>query len=148
MGVMSGRYNSERRSPPWTGASWIGDVMPYNVVVGDTQVDERGIAIGFGFCLDAPIYVGKIVFLSQGLSELCCEYQITKSPNDGYPDIPHPIAVVCIGDPADKNNEVRGMGRSHATINPVTECDCGAGVSSEQTTWGAMKALFLSSPAN
>ena len=126
----------------------MSDVFPHNVVIGDTQVDPRGIAVGLGGCQDAPIYIGRMVFVSQGLSEPCCEFQITKAPGDTYPQIPYPVAVVCIGDPADQNTEVRGMGRSHAVINPVGQCDCGAGVSTRQSTWGALKATFSSSPSN
>ncbi len=58
--------------PACFNATWMYDSTPY-VTVGNSQVD---VSIGFGLCLDAPLAVMKITYMSAGNTQGCCEYKL------------------------------------------------------------------------
>jgi hypothetical protein len=120
----------------WTGAVWMEDNIPYPTFIGDTQNDFWGLTIGLGDCLNSPIYLGSMSFLTQGQGAPCCDYPILKANNDGYPEIEGPIIAVC-----PEPLQVAGV-TVDAIINPEPECACQLPVPVQETTWGAVKALY------
>jgi hypothetical protein len=121
----------------WTGAVWVEDRIAFPVAIGDTQFnDPRGLSIGLGACMDSPVYLGSIVYSTQGEAIPCCPYKIVKVPTDLHPEIDGPIMVVC---PA--MNSVVGLS-SGAVINVDPECDCMSPLPVREATWGSVKSLF------
>jgi hypothetical protein len=124
----------------WTGATWVADqIVPDYLVLGGTQETRYGIAIATR-CLDggpnSPIYLGYMVVDTQGTAASCCEFPIEKA-NDLHPEVPGPIMVLC-----DQITEVVGVFES-GTINANPDCgECLQIVPVEETTWGAVKALY------
>ena len=119
----------------WVGATWLLDEIAFGVPIGDSQNNlPYGLAIGFGACLDSPIYLGAIVYLTQGQALPCCYYPVVKT-EDTYPEIPTPVMVTC-------DFEIDGIAGGHAIVNAQPGCSCDEPVPVEQTTWGAMKALY------
>ena len=117
----------------WNGVTWIGDNIAFPVSIGDTQL---GLAIGFGSCLESPIYVGYMAFSTSGQSSPCCEYPVIKVIDDGFPEIPGPIMIQC---PA--MMEVVGLSGA-AVVNVGSGCDCLQVVAVHSTTWGGVKEMF------
>jgi hypothetical protein len=121
----------------WVGATWLGDVIPWVVKVGDTQFnDPRGLSVAFGFCNPSPVYLGSIDYITSGLALPCCEYPIVKVPTDLYPEIEGPIMIVC-----PNSEEVIGFGAG-AVINVDATCDCMQALPTETSTWGAIKEIY------
>jgi hypothetical protein len=124
----------------WEGATWISDnINPPYIFLGGTQESPHGISIATG-CNDggpnSPIYLGYMLFSTQGAGTACCEYPIVKV-DDNYPEIPGPIMVLC-----DQITEVVGVFES-GTINADPDCgDCLVAIPTEETSWGAIKALY------
>ncbi len=122
----------------WAGATWVGENLnpAYPVTIGDTQFnDPRGLSIAFPDCLDPPIYLGAMVFVTEGLALPCCSYPVVKVPIDGYPEIPGPIMVGC-----DFTN-VLGLS-GDAVINVEIGCDCMLALPTHQSTWGVVKQIY------
>jgi hypothetical protein len=121
----------------WTGATWVSDNIPTPVTIGDTQDTVIGLAIAWGgLCLDGPAYVGSMTFSTLGNAPPCCSYPILKATGDLHPEIDGPIAVLC-SDP----QHVAGV-TANAVINPESQCACVQPVPVEESTWGAIKALY------
>jgi len=131
----------------WKGATWIGDVIPHEIVIGDTQ-QKGGVAVfvgtpGTGICETAvasdPAYIGSISIATQGFAEACCKYPILPSGSSfGDPD---PVAAV-FGGPY--GVEKVTVGWRGAVINADRSCPCAAlqALAVEETSWGRIKALY------
>ncbi len=126
----------------WKGATWLGDVLPFPLVIGDTQNNyEGGISIGLSLhpCSEgggiSPIYLGKISYMTQGTAETCCEYSVKKAEVDFHPEFDEPIFVYCDG-------TLSGISAGRVTINADESCNCGQPVPTQETTWGQIKALY------
>ena len=52
-------------------ATWMYDSTPY-VKIGDSPTD---VSIGFGMCLDAPLPVMTITYMSSGNTDGCCQFK-------------------------------------------------------------------------
>ena len=120
----------------WDGAVWMGDEFAFPLFIGDTQNNDIGVSVAFSACLDAPVYVGSMTFNTSGAGTLCCPYPVLKANRDNYPEIDGPIIVVCTDPP-----RVAGVTAS-AIVNPTPECACQSPTPVQETTWGAVKALF------
>ena len=120
----------------WVGATWIGDSIVFPVHTGDSQnlSDPHGLMIGLPSCMTSPVYLGAIVFWTQGQAPPCCVYPIVKA-NDWEPGIPTPIMLACDG-------QEHGITPGYAVVNPDPSCSCGGPVAAEPKTWGALKALY------
>ncbi len=119
----------------WVGATWLGDNISFPVVIGDSQNNYiYGLSIAFGDCLDSPIYLGAIVYWTQGQALPCCWYPVVKT-DDGYPNIPTPVMSTC-------DYRAAGINAGSAVINAQPECSCDEPVAVEEATWGAVKALY------
>ena len=106
----------------------------YPVKIGDTQ-SEGGLAFGFRGCLDPPIYLGRMVFFTQGQALPCCSYPVVKVPLDQHPEIPGPIMVGC------EFTNVLGLS-GDAVIHVEVGCDCMLAVPTHPSTWGAVKHRY------
>ena len=130
----------------WSGATWIGDTIDTQVVVGNTQDPVLGVAIAWGDVapctseggggLNSPVHVGTMMFSASGQATPCCAYPIVKASGDLHPEVDGPIVVLC-----SNMMEVAGVG-VEAVINPEPNCSCLTPVPIEETTWGAVKALY------
>jgi hypothetical protein len=129
----------------WEGATWLADVIPHELVIGDTQ--KGGLAVfvgtpGTGVCETAiapdPAYIGSISIQTQGRARSCCAYPILPG---GSADGPDPVAAVCGG--RDGVQKVP-VGKQGAVINADVSCPCKAlqPLPVEETSWGRVKALY------
>jgi hypothetical protein len=112
----------------WTGATWIQDIEVYGMP-GNSQT---GKSIGYGACLIGTIHILTIVYFSQGLAEPCCVYPVLAVPWS-------PGGQLLVADC--DFNAVPAIGLT-ATVNGNATCPCGCPVPVEETTWGAVKALY------
>ena len=127
----------------WSGATWIADNIDTPVIIGDTQDPIGGLSIAWGNCtsdggggFDSPVHVGSMTFFTSGQAPPCCLYPVIKASGDLHPEVDGPIVVLC-----SDMTEVAGIG-VEAVINPQPECSCLTPVPIEETTWGAVKALY------
>ncbi len=122
----------------WTNAALLSEDITTELVIGDTQDPVRGLSAAWGTCLQGTLHVGTLSFFATGPAPDCCDYPILKAQDDGFPEIPGPIAVVCLED----SLAVEGVPVT-ATINPTPSCDCTQGpLAVEESTWGRVKALY------
>jgi len=109
-----------------TGASWLADQPVHPVTLGNSQT---GISVGYGACMNAPIHVMSIIYMSSAASEACCSYPVVR-----HPERPAVEMVDC------GSNLVNGYG-STSVVNPGGTCGCGT-VAVHETTWGRVKAMY------
>jgi hypothetical protein len=119
----------------WVGATWLADSNVFPAHIGDTQNDPRGLSIGFGPCRSSPVYLGSMIYTIQGQALPCCLYPVLKAIVDGRPDLPTPIMVAC-------DDMMHGIAPGFAVVNPGPGCYCISPVPVDDTTWGAVKALY------
>lgn len=65
--------------PSCFNATWMFDSSPY-VTIGDSQTD---VSIGFGMCMDGPLPVMTITYMSAGNTTACCQFQAEAPPATG-----------------------------------------------------------------
>jgi len=119
----------------WVGATWLSDQIAFPVYIGDSQNNfYGGLSIGLGSCLSSPIYLGAIVYMTQGQAQPCCVYPVVKT-YDLVPGIPTPIVATC-------DFVADGINAGYAVVNAQPNCSCDEPVSTEDRTWGALKALY------
>jgi hypothetical protein len=114
------------------GTTFFGDQAVFGVVLGSSQT---GFAMGYGICLSSPIHVLTMAFFAAGGTTRCCEYIVDGDPRtySGQVEV-----VDCQG------NLLIGSGRAN-TVNgapAVCECSTETAVPVEETSWGAIKALY------
>jgi hypothetical protein len=119
----------------WTDAVWVSEEINSLLWIGNTQDPVGGMSAAWGDCLDGPIYVGSIRYMTSGGAPACCDYEITKATSDHYPEIPGPIIAVC------PDFHIAGV-TANAVINPQPECSCLQALAVEESTWGHVKALY------
>jgi hypothetical protein len=121
----------------WTGATWVADEpAPGLNGFSSTQNEFWGLEITWGDCRDLPVYLGKIVFATTGQSQPCCKLEITRPIVEQGPitmECTTPVVVWLV--------ETRG-----AIINGNPDCPCDEPIPVEQSTWGAIKALYNHTP--
>jgi hypothetical protein len=114
--------------PGFTGL-WLSDTVPFPVTVGSTH-GPTGIAMGYGNCLSSPIHVMSVNYFAYGTSVPCSWMKVIPPP-----DLPSGnIEVVDCG-----NNLIFGTGGT-MIVNPTEDCVCD--VPADETTWGAIKAMY------
>ena len=114
----------------WTGVSWISDTPVYGVTLGNSQT---GVAVGYGQCVPAPNHILSINVFAQGLLDVgCCAWSVVADPNvsSGKVEVVNCVSQLLPGN---------GM----TSFVSATPCNCGIGVRTEHSTWGAIKALYL-----
>jgi len=123
----------------WTGASWVADESPWELVLGNTQDPVGGIAMTFRglYCDQSTFYLGKIVVSGQGTGQTCCVYPILKATGDTFPEISTPITVLC-GD----DTHAHGITPMSGTVNRDSSCACMITLPVEETSWGRLKSLY------
>ncbi len=62
--------------PSCFNATWMFDSSPY-VKIGDSPTD---VSLGFGMCLDTPLPIMTITYMSLGNTIGCCQFQAQASP--------------------------------------------------------------------
>jgi len=124
----------------WTGAIYLEEEVHGLLFIGDTQDAEIGLSVVWGSCggggLTGPIHVATIRYQTMGMAPTCCPYPILKAKYDAHPEIAGPIIVVC--DPI----RIAGV-TVDAVINPEVGCMCAVSLPARETTWGAIKALYI-----
>jgi len=121
----------------WTGATWLADVWPWDLVIGDTQFrNPGGVAIWMS-CHGQTVYIGKMLINAQGSAQPCCEYPIVKA-DDGHPEVPTPIVTDC----QVPNAALHGIQPSSAVVNGDASCFCFLAIPVETATWGRVKSLY------
>ncbi len=122
----------------WTGAIWLGDSSPWATHLGDSQLnDPRGWTVAFQGCRVPPVFVGSIMYLSQGLAPTCCPYPVVKA-EDGHPEVPMPVGAAC----SDPDPVLIGIEAGTSYINGDHTCPCIWPVPVQEKTWGAVKSLY------
>jgi hypothetical protein len=125
----------------WTGATYLEEEVYGLLFLGDTQDTRLGLSVVWGSCgkggLTGPINVATIRYETMGIAPVCCPYPILKAQYDAHPEIAGPIIVVC-EDPL----RVAGV-TVDAVINPEVGCMCAVTLPTHETTWGAIKSLYV-----
>lgn len=112
----------------WLGATWVGDITPY-VGIGNSQT---GWSVGFGLCLQPPVYVAQVNFFATGGSLPCCQVPISHGIGNTY-------EVEYI----DCNFGTVPLAKGHGVVvNANDSCRCQQPLSTEPTTWGRVKAMY------
>lgn len=124
-----GGMASQFRLSAGSGAnlSYVGETTPYTIVVGNTQ---SGITVGYGTCQRGDVLVVTVNYFASGTSSACSYIRV----------VPDPISAngtIEIVDCSFYASE--GIG-SKLVINPDGTCECG--LSSEETSWGRIKAQY------
>jgi hypothetical protein len=65
--------------PPCFNATWMYDSSPY-VTIGNSPTD---VSIAFGMCMDAPLPVMTITYMSTGNTTGCCQFKAEAPPATG-----------------------------------------------------------------
>jgi hypothetical protein len=115
--------------PSCAAVSWIADESDFVVKVG---FSPSGVDFGYGGCRISPIVVTRILYLGSATQD-CCPLVIEGSTVPVEPD--YPAAVVC---GMEWHNEP-------VTVSPAyfhSNATCGCTVPAQETTWGAVKALY------
>ncbi|UCH85632.1 MAG: BACON domain-containing protein [Candidatus Latescibacterota bacterium] len=60
------------------GATWLSDVKPFPVTLGDSQT---GVAVGYGGCQPSPLHILTIVYQTSGTTQADCAYFVRPHPN-------------------------------------------------------------------
>ena len=121
-GATGSRFSMSKPTT-WT---YLNFVSP-NVIIGIPITD---IAVGYGACLTTKTPIGYAVFLSVQPSAPCS--QVALNPPEGFPSI---FAADC------SFVEVQMIGSLGLMVNPDQGCCCDC-ISTEQSTWGSVKALY------
>ena len=117
----------------WVGATWLGDIIVTEPtgVLNNTH-SPRGFGLLYFECLQPPVYLGYMSFFATGQGLPCCEYGA------------HPTTVgngfgvqVC-----GTASTFRPLSARPAIINGNADCPCELPVSTVETTWGGVKALY------
>jgi hypothetical protein len=67
-------------TPACFHATWLYDSTPY-VTIGNSQSD---VSVGFGLCLQPPVTVMSMTYLSIGATQGCCSFSLQGSPFIGH----------------------------------------------------------------
>jgi len=111
----------------WVGAIWAGDISPYPTI----ENSQSDWSIGFGSCLNAPVYLGNSNYFATGGALPCCEI-VAMQPGGGFPF----VYVDC------DFNELPLTAGQNVVINPDDTCRCQNPLAVEATTWGRIKSLY------
>ena len=109
-----------------TGWIHLGDIWDFELVLGSSV---EGVSFGYTECLSGSIYLGKAFFLGSSAPS-CTEISIVPDPLAVTGEIE---AISCL-----ETRMFPAGGR--AVINADHTCQCTVPV--EETTWGAIKALY------
>jgi hypothetical protein len=118
------RFSAPR--PACWNATWIGDNWGSGAKVGSSQSD---VTVGFGVCRPLPVLVLEIQYLAGGTATPCCKYEIKPIARFAYTNCNFFELPMVVGPRA-------------VTINPDESCPCMVPVSTEESTWGRVKALY------
>jgi hypothetical protein len=111
-------------------ARWSRDQSLYTITTGNSQ---SGVTVDYGSCVASPIHVLTIWYFSYGLgSPPCCLYPVLADPSVESGQIE---VVDCHG------ATVFAQGRTN-TVNGNANCPCESPLSTNETTWGRIKALY------
>lgn len=108
----------------WLGATWVGDIVPFTNI-GDSQID---LSIGYGFCLEPPIYLGQVNFFATGGALPCCELVALPGLQFVFTDCSFDEIPLATGETV--------------IINPNDSCRCQQPLATEPATWGRVKSLY------
>lgn len=117
----------------WAGATWLGDVIvaPWLPAFSNTHSSD-GLVVTYQACVQPPIYLGYMNFVTSGQALSCCEYH-ANAPSGSPPEI---AVVNC-------DNETYRIALTRpAIINGNSDCPCELPLSTNETTWGRVKALY------
>jgi hypothetical protein len=112
----------------WTSALFLAETPPCLDCLFGTIID--GITVFYGSCQSAPIVALIVNFFGMGLGESCCQ----------YPILPDPTAASGQIEVTDCSGTVLFGNGGTAFINGNGSCVCAIPV--EESTWGAIKALY------
>lgn len=107
---------------------WLSDTPVFAVTIGNSQ---SGVAIGYGACNATPLHILSISLFAQGAFSTCCVWPVT--PDPAVPS--GKIEVVDCGGQLIYGSGLNGL------LNGDATCSC-ASVPTEETSWGAVKALY------
>ncbi len=91
------------------GASWLVDVKPFPVTLGDSQ---SGVSIGYGTCQPSPIHILTIMYATSGTTELDCFYRVRPHPAVGRAEM------------VDCNDNLLEVGLGNVFLNSDRGCVC------------------------
>jgi hypothetical protein len=124
-GATASQWKLDLGGLPW---SHLGDqIWPPPIGTSIT-----GVAIGYGACWAAPIYLGQANFFGSN-APACSFIRIVPDPDA----LSGQIEGVDCAVPANRTYPTGGYGR----VNPDVTCPCGP-VPVQHTTWGAIKAMY------
>jgi hypothetical protein len=118
----------------WVGAIWLGDTFATDPTgVGGMGTHGDLVVLQYRACLQPPVYLGSMNFFTSGQGLPCCAY--AAHPTIGI----RPVFGVreCGTD-----FTYRPLSARPAIINGNADCPCELPVSTVETTWGRVKALY------
>jgi hypothetical protein len=119
--------------PCWVGATWLGDIIVSPWLPGYANSHSpNGLAVTYQACVQPPIYLGYMNFLVSGQALPCCEYHVI-APT-GSPGV--------VGVSNCDLQTYRVASTRPAIINGNSNCPCESPLSTAETTWGRVKALY------
>lgn len=107
-------------------------VVPGFVSIGTAA---NGIEVGFPDCHPEDLYFMKVTFFGSGSSPACSYFSVVAHP---LSEVPGEVIQVDCNLPFGNIHAIPG-GQAIINTVPVT-CDCNVAVN--ETTWGAVKALY------
>jgi hypothetical protein len=117
----------------WSEATWLGDMVAFDVNLGNTHDTHYGLAIGYSACVELPIYLGYMNYATSGTAEQCCVYRVIAATGTPSGEI----------EVSDCNLQMHyGVG-GELVINPNENCLCEFPVPTQSSTWGKIKVLYL-----
>lgn len=123
----------------WVGATWLGDIVPSPFLpLGSSQDPVMGLSVATAGCKDLPIYIGSINHLVTDPSANCCVY--APGPVQAA-EIPGTLQYVDCTNPW-PDWPIRPLQPVGLTINRTPECPCELPLSTNESTWGQVKALY------
>ncbi|HXV13019.1 MAG TPA: hypothetical protein VEC56_02320 [Candidatus Krumholzibacteria bacterium] len=127
----------------WTGATWLCDRvdLPF-LSLGNTQDPVNGISVAVNGCKEMPVYIGTIHHQVTDLSASCCAY----APGPAEVQTPAgPLNILATVDctiPYFMEWVIRPVEPVGITVNAGASCPCELALSTSETTWGRVKALY------
>ncbi len=112
----------------WPGTQWHGDILQEEWIHIGLSNDVYGLSVAFGACLQPPVHVAEIRYLTTGTASTCCELRALPPITDFYVDCSY------------QSHEWE-PGQS-VVINPDDTCPCQQPLAVESTTWGRVKSLY------
>ena len=121
------QFKIEQNGTNWT---WITDQLQNGTV--NTGTTNVGGSFAYGGCSSGSISFVNVLYQGSGTAGVCSFLQVVASP----------VAVSGDIEAVDCEDAKFSAGDSKVTVNPDVDCVCGNPISSQETNWSRIKALY------